>query len=235
MLSFRGFVLGCLCTLIASSTLSGQAGQPGGDTIEPPAAPEATQRVLGVLPNYRTVEDTGVYQPITARQKFVIATKDTLDYPLMIVGLGFAGLGQITNQHPDFGQGAKGFAHRYGTSYADQFTGNYMTEGILPMLLREDPRYFRRGSGRGGVLSRTSYAASRIFITKTDRGRTTFNFAEVLGNGISAGIANAYYPRERGLSDNLARLSTQLATDAFSQVLKEFWPDIKRKYLARRR
>ena len=231
MVLFRFFLTSLICVAALAQSAT---EQPGGDPVAPATQP-ANQRVLGVLPNFRTVEDTGVYSPISAHTKLVIATKDTLDYPLMMVGLAFAGIAQVTNQHPGFGQGLKGFAHRYGTAYGDQFIGNYMTEGIMPILLHEDPRYFRRGAGHGGVLSRTAYAASRIFVTKTDRGRATFNFAEVLGNGVSAGIANAYYPGERRLGDNLGRVSTQLATDALSQVLKEFWPDIKRKYSARHR
>lgn len=207
------------------------------DPVRPAPAPvqdPGRQRVLGVLPNFRTVEDTGSYEPISTREKFTIATKDTVDYPLMIVGLGFAGLAQLTDQHQYFGEGVKGFAHRYGTAYADQFVSNYLTEGLMPILLHEDPRYFRRGSAGGGVWSRTAYAASRILITKTDRGRATFNFSEVLGNAAFAGIASAYYPGERRLSNNAARFSTQLGTDAISQVLKEFWPDVKRKYFSRR-
>ena len=231
MVSVRGLALGSFFALILTNSVFAQSvdGEAAAAPAVAPPASQPNQRVLGVLPNYRTVEDTGIYKPISAHQKFVIASKDTLDYPLMIVGLGFASLAQVTNQHPDFGQGMKGFAHRYGTAYGDQFIGNYMTEGILPILLREDPRYYRRGAGRGGVLSRTAYAVSRIVVTKTDSGHTTFNFAEVLGNGVSAGIANAYYPNERSASDNLSRMSTQLATDALSQVLKEFWPDVKRK------
>jgi hypothetical protein len=228
---FRCLFISSICALTLGAQSSVDQPTENAPVTE---APAPTARVLGVLPNFRTVEDTGVYQPITAHQKFVIATKDTLDYPLMIVGLGFAGLTQLTNEHPDFGQGTKGFAHRWATAYADQFVGNYMTEGILPMLFRQDPRYFRRGAGHGGVLSRTAYAASRIVITRNDSGRHAFNFSEVLGNGISAAVGNAYYPAERTAGDNLSRLSTQLATDAFSQILKEFWPDVKRKLAHRR-
>jgi hypothetical protein len=108
-----------------------------------------------------------------------------------------------------------------------------MTEGLLPILFREDPRYFRRGKTRGGVWSRAGYAATRIFVTRTDKGGSSFNFAEVVGNGIAAGVGNAYYPSERGVSDNVSRFAQYLATDAISQVLKEFWPDIKQKYFSR--
>jgi hypothetical protein len=194
---------------------------------------ESTKRVLGVLPNYRTAEESDVFTPITSHRKLVIATKDSIDYPLVFVGGVLAGLGQMTNSHPRFGQGVKGFAHRWGTSYIDLFVGNYLSEGFLPILFHEDPRYFRRGSSRGGVMNRTFYSASRIFITKTDHGKQTFNFAEVVGNGIAAGVGNAYYPGERKLGDNVSRLAGALATDAISQILKEFWPDVRRKYLTR--
>jgi hypothetical protein len=208
--------------------------QAAAQTQETPttASPE-DKRVFGVLPNYRTAEDTGTYAPITAKQKMTIATKDTVDYPLFLLGAGLAGIAQLSNQHPAFGQGVAGFFHRDATAYADQASGNYMTEGILPVLFHEDPRYFRRTSARGGVWSRTYYAATRILVTKTDSGRTTFNYAEVVGNSISAALGNAYYPGETHLLDNVNRLGVALGTDAVSQILKEFWPDIKRKYFAR--
>jgi hypothetical protein len=102
------------------------------------------KRVFGVLPNYRTVQDTGNVAPIPARRKMWIAAKDTFDYPIWVMAAGFAGLYQIENQNPSFGQGAKGYFRRYGTSLADQMVGNMLTEGVFPVLL-EDPRYFRRG------------------------------------------------------------------------------------------
>src|SRR6202022_584613 len=98
--------------------------------------------------------------------------------------------------NPTFGQGMKGFGKRYGTAYGDQMIGNMFTEGIMPSLLHEDPRYFRRGVG--SKKSRLVYAITRIFITKTDSGRTMFNFAEVGGNSIAAAISNAYSPDTRG-------------------------------------
>jgi len=121
-----------------------------------------------------------------------------------------------------------GFGRRYGTALGDQIIGNFMTESIMPTLFRQDPRYFRRGYG--SKWSRVAYAASRIFVAPNNQGQQRFNFAEVLGNAAAAGLSNAYYPGERRLGDNFQRLYTQLSTDSFSQVLKEFWPDIKRKY-----
>jgi hypothetical protein len=107
------------------------------------------------------------------------------------------------------------------------------TESIMPSLLHQDPRYFRRGSGQGGVWSRVGYSASRVLVARNDNGKWAFNYSEVSGNAIGAAIGNAYYPGERRLGDNIQRFYSQMATDAFSQILKEFWPDIKRKYFSR--
>jgi hypothetical protein len=189
------------------------------------------KRVLGVLPNYRTAELTSVGRALTVEQKFKIATKDSFDYPLVILGGAYAGLYQLENTHPEFGQGFKGYMRRFGTSYCDQVTGNMMTEGLMPSLLHEDPRYFRMAEG--SKAKRTWYALSRIFVSHTDSGARTFNYAEVIGNGIAAGIGLSYYPDNRDVPDYLQNWGVQLGTDAASQVLKEFWPDIKKWWYVR--
>lgn len=162
-----------------------------------------------------------------------IAAKDTFDYPIWVMAAGFAGLYQIENENPSFGQGVKGYFKRYGTSLADQMMGNILTEGVFPVVLHEDPRYFRRGTGSKGA--RTWYAATRIFVTHTDSGAHRVNFSELLGNSIAVGVSNAYYPDDRDLVDNLHKLGLQLGTDAFSNVLKEFWPDIKHRFFDKHR
>ena len=200
------------------------AATPTGD---PPLPTGADKRILGVLPNYRTVDGTVPFQTISWKYKLTIASKDSFDWPNYIVGGAFAGLYMIDKSHPEFGEGVSGFARYYGTSYADQVIGNMMTEGFMPILFHEDPRYFRKV--HGSVISRLGYSLSRVLITKTDSGKPTFNFSEVLGNGVGASIANLYYPDERGFGDTVSRMGTQIATDALSQVLKEFWPDIKKR------
>jgi hypothetical protein len=200
-------------------------------TAEPSQAPP-DKRVFGVLPNYRTANDTGVYTPITVKQKFTIASKDSFDYPLVLLAAATAAFGQLTNQNPSFGQGLAGYGRRIGTGYADQAIGNMMTEAIFPTMLHEDPRYFRRGTGSIG--SRAWYAATRVFVTRTDSGGTRFNFSEVLGNATGVAIANSYYPDGRNVSDNVTRLAEQIGIDSISQVLKEFWPDVKRKFFEHR-
>jgi hypothetical protein len=187
------------------------------------------KRVFGVLPNYRTAEGSDPFRPISAKQKFTIATKDTFDYPSYGLAAAFAGLSQLENDNPSFGQGLKGYARRYGSAVIDQDLGNYMTEAVMPSLLREDPRYFRRG--HGSFLGRAAYAASRVVVTKTDAGYSRFNTSEFLGNGIVASIGNLYYPDDTGLRYTAQRMFMQIGTDAFDNILKEFWPDVKRKWL----
>ena len=221
-----------LVLLLASGFAFAQTPEPA--PAQPPVQqpgqtepPPPDKRIFGVLPNYGTANATAVYMPITAKQKFTIAAKDSFDYPLLGLAAVIAAWGQADNSHPEFGQGWAGYGRRVGTAYADQAIGNMMTEGIFPSMLREDPRYFRRGYG--GVWSRAFYAATRVFVTKTDAGGTRFNFSELLGNAAGTAISNAYYPDTRDVGDNVEKLASQIGIDAASQVLKEFWPDVKHK------
>jgi hypothetical protein len=215
---------------LAQVPATDSAAPPAPGTTDGNSPAPTTKRAFGVLPNYRTAEESAVYSPISVKRKFYIGYKDSTDYPIFGMSAVLAGLGQWTDQHHAYGQGMEGFGKRYAATVSDQLIGNFLTESVMPSLLREDPRYFRRGHGSGW--SRTGYAASRIFVTKTDKGRTMFNFSEVSGNAISAMVGNAYYPGERQFGDNFQRFYSQLATDAFSQILKEFWPDVKRKFFS---
>jgi hypothetical protein len=210
----------------AAPSVQSPAVPPVQPAVPPPV--QEDKRVLGVLPNYRTAEMMSVYRPVTAKYKLQIALKDSFDYPLLGVAAIYSSIYQLENSHPQFGQGTKGYFSRLGTSYSDQVVGNMLAEGILPALFHEDPRYFRMNQGKPS--KRLVYAISRIFITKTDSGHSSFNFAEVLGNGMAAGIGLSYYSDDRDVGDYLQNWGTQLGTDALSQVLKEFWPDVKRWY-----
>jgi len=157
--------------------------------------------------------------------------KDSTDYPIYFISGAFAALNQLDNNNPSFGQGMKGYGKRYAASLADQAVGNMLAESLVPIALHEDPRYFQLLSGPTG--HRVFYAISRIFVTKTDSGGSRINTSELLGNGIAVGISNLYYRDNRNVDDNMEKWGTQIATDMFSNVLKEFWPDIKRRYFAK--
>ena len=229
LIRFAGVLGTVLCPLFLcaqESVNDSSSVQP--DPPDKKVAETIDKRAYGVLPNYRTADGNLPFEPITAKYKMTIAAKDSFDGPLWIIGGIFAGIYHLENQNPSFGQGFKGFAHRYVTSFGDQAIGNMMTEGVMPSILHQDPRYFRRGTG--STKSRLAYALTRIFVCKNDRGHWTFNSSEVLGNAVGAAISNAYYPDTRTVHDNVQKLGIQLGTDALSQVLKEFWPDVKRKW-----
>jgi hypothetical protein len=184
-------------------------------------------RILGVLPNYRTADGTKDFVPMKPSGKMHIALKDSFDYPGFVVAAALASIYQLQDQNPSFGQGVKGYAHRYVTAVGDQLIGNMLAEGVMPVLLKEDPRYFRKVNGK--FLPRLGYSLTRVLVARDDHGRPCVNFAELAGNGIAASIGNAYYPDNRGFGDTMQRMGTAVATDALSNVLKEFWPDIKNR------
>ncbi len=184
------------------------------------------KHILGVIPNFGAVNGLEGFEPLTKKEKFAIAYHDSFDWSSFLLAGGYAGLAHLENQNPSFGPGVPGYAQRFGGAFADQAVGNILSEGVFPSLLRQDPRYFelRTGTRR----TRALYALTRVFVARTDSGRWTFNKSEWLGNAAAVAISNAYYPETHNVSDNLQRLGVQGATDAFTNVLREFWPDIKR-------
>jgi hypothetical protein len=192
--------------------------------------PPGGKRVLGVLPNYRTASADMAGTPLTDKQKMTIASKDSFDYPLFLLAGTFAGLDQLTNADKSYGQGVQGYGKRLGAWYADEVVGNMLSEGVFPVLFHQDPRYFRRGPEYGGVMKRTGYALSQVIVTHHDGGAVQFNYSEWLGNGAATAFGNVYHLDNRNAADNVEKLFGQVGTDAISQVIKEFWPDIKKKF-----
>jgi len=130
--------------------------------------------------------------------------------------------------YPEFHQGAAGYARYFWHSAVDQTSENYMVEFFVPVLTREDTRFYTLG--RGGFLKQTGYALSRAVITRTDSGRETLNLGEVVGAGASAGLSTLYYPsRERSLGNTGTEWGLDVGIDALSFMGREFWPDINRR------
>jgi hypothetical protein len=219
-----------LCPQFAAA---GNESSASNTSSEPsPDYAKADKRIFGVLPNYRSVEGSVPFSPLTARQKLGIAARDSFDWPIFFVTGAFAGIYQAENQNPAFGQGMAGYAKRYSTTLADQMIGNMMTEGFLPVLMHDDPRFFRSGEGTKGT--RLKSALRQIVMTRTDSGGWRFNAPEWLGNGATVGISNLYYTSSRGFSTDVQRFALQIGTDALSNVLKEFWPDIRQRYFQKK-
>jgi len=209
---------------------SGGPVQPGTKSESSSAGEGAGQpdkRIFGIIPNFRTSPTLEEYKPLSPKEKFKIAGLDAFDRGTIALAAAFAGGGQISNAESGFDQGVAGYARYFGTAYADFLIGDYMTEGVYPTILHQDPRYFRKGRGSG--VSRFGYAVGQIFWTHKDSGGTQFNYSEVVGNSTAVAISMAYYPDGRTAANAVTALGTQLAVDTASNILKEFWPDLERR------
>src|SRR5215472_6794650 len=196
-------------------------------TADPDRKGVQTKRILGVIPNYRSVSADTELPPQSFKDKFMLATKDSFDYSSFILAGAIAGVAQAQNSYPEFHQGAAGYGRYYWHAFADQAVGNYMTEAIVPSFTREDSRYYTLG--HGNVFHRSGYAVSRLFITRTDSGGRTFNVSEIGGNLAGAAISNTYYPsHERTWTKTQQKWFTQVGLDGVFNLFKEFWPDINR-------
>jgi hypothetical protein len=201
-------------------------------------------RLFFALPNFLTVENAGQIPPLSAGQKFKVVARGSFD-PIQIVWYGaLSGISQAQDSEPGYGQGAEGYAKRYGAYAADGTIENFFVGAILPSVLRQDPRYFQ--SGKGSFFNRSGYAVSRIFVTRTDSGHSQFNYSEIFGSAIAAGISTysyhphpGYHPQpgvdvpyvasDRTLRNTASVWGSQVGYDTITLVIKEFWPDIRRK------
>jgi hypothetical protein len=189
-----------------------------------------TKRMFGIIPNFAAVSAHTEVPVLSGRDKFILASKDSGDYSSFIWSGLQAAQSMALKSYPELHQGAAGYGRYYWRAFADQASGSFFTEAIVPGLTHEDPRYYTLGYG--GFFRRARYALSRVFITRTDSGRNTFNLSEIAGNGMEAGLANLYYPpQERSLHNTAVNWATQLEAASLNNLFREFWPDIHRKVL----
>jgi hypothetical protein len=179
------------------------------------------QRVFGFIPNFY-VSYLPDAAPLTAKQKFKLGWKVAKD-PISLVGVGaLAGFQQAANDLPGYGQGAQGYAKRYGAAYANAFAGIFVGNAILPSLLRQDPRYFYKGTG--STRSRILYAMRSSVVCKGDNGRWQPNYSGILGSIAVGGISNIYYPRgdRSGAGLVFQNALIRIAQGSFGGIFQEF-------------
>jgi hypothetical protein len=213
---------------------------------------EEQQRAFGVMPMFQTVSlaNSRNIPALRPKQKFQLMLKSTTDPFIFAQDAVLSGIGQArdTNSgtkivtNPDgtqskgrwgFGQGASGYFKRFGASYADTADGNFWGNAVLPVLLREDPRYYRMGSG--SFVRRFGYSAATALWCRRDNGTWGPNYANVAGNFISGGISNFYYPDEdSGVEKTIIGAMTVTAEGVIGSELIEFLPDIEHHFLKNR-
>ena len=192
---------------------------------------EQSKRIFGVVPSFGTTDRMDA-PPLTSGEKFHLMRKATFDPVTISIAAFGAAISQAQDQFPDYHQGLKGYARRFGAGFADQASSQFFSNYLYPVLFKEDPRYFRLGHGSFG--HRASYALKQEFICHTDKGGRSFNFSNVLGAFSSGGISNLYYPAsDRGASLTLTRSATAVGYGSLGGLISEFWPDIQAKVLHR--
>jgi hypothetical protein len=198
----------------------------------PPAGKQQPKRILGVMPNFRAVSAGVIPPPPTWKQAFKIATQNSFDYSsFLFVGFTSA-IADAEGVHKQLGHGIPGYWGYYWRGYVDKTDGNYLVIFALPTVFHQDERYY--ALGKGSIWKRTLYSASRILITPNYAGHSSVNFSELLGRGAAQGISIAYYPsQDRTAGQIMSKWGYALMRDAFTNVFREFWPDIATHVLHR--
>jgi hypothetical protein len=163
------------------------------------------------------------------KDKFALFVQDSLD-PVTFLATGFnAGLDQAQNTDPSYGQGAQGYGKRFGAEFAGQASSRFFKDFAFPSIFSEDPRYYRQIHGSAG--KRLLHAVEHAVVAQRDSGKRMFNFSEWLGTASTVVLSNTYHPdNQRGFSPAAQRVGYSILQDMGFDVLREFWPEISRKF-----
>jgi hypothetical protein len=201
---------------------------------------ELHQRIGVIVPNFNAVLD-GNNLPMTPKQKMRAAFRSAVDPYQFGLALFTSAIGQAENSHSSYDpipgtnpvqykpegyqQGWGAYAKRFGASYTDQFNGTVLGNGVFPVLLHQDARYYRMG--KGSFKKRFFYSVSTTVRCKGDNGKWQPNFSNLLGNMAAGGISNLYYPAaDRGFGLTIEQGLLVTAEGVFGALLIEFAPDV---------
>jgi Carboxypeptidase regulatory-like domain len=207
--------------IIATATTEIRVVPPQIEVAEEQIKEQEKQRALGFIPNFY-VSYVPNAAPLAPKQKFELAWKEMIDPVTFGLTGAIAGIEQAQNDFSGYGQGAQGYAKRYGASYANTVTGTLIGSAILPSLLKQDPRYFYKGSG--GKRSRILYAVANSVICKGDNGHWQANYSGILGGLAAGGISNLYYPAKdrNGAGLTFENALIGIGATAAANILQEF-------------
>jgi len=188
-----------------------------------PNGDHQTKRVLGIVPNFRTVSADIKLPPMSPKDKLLIAGKDTFDYSALFVAGIQAGIAMNSKSYPEFHQGAAGYARYYWHTLADTTSENFFVGGLGPIVFKQDNRFYTLG--HGSFRKRSWYAITRVVVSRKDDGDPTFNFSEVIGSGASAGLSTLWYPKQYQTWTKVGqKWLTSDIIDGFNFWWKEWWP-----------
>ena len=208
--------------LVVAATVEVNVTETREEIAEQQIKVQEKQRLLGVVPNYYVsyVPDA---VPLNTRQKFQLGWKFAFNrFSLAIAGFS-AGIEQATDSYSGYGQGAQGYAKRLGATYADFVSGTFFGGAIFPALLKQDPRYFYKGTG--SKKSRFFYAVANAVICRGDNGHWQPNYSNVLGSLAAGSLSNLYYPASdrNGVALTFENTLIDVGGSAASAVFQEFF------------
>jgi hypothetical protein len=204
-------------------------------TPAPVVVPLNEERIMKVIPDYQTVEDSSKpVAPMTSVEKWHLAWKETID-PFNIATAAFtAAESQRGNQTPKYGEGWPNYGRRFGAAIADFGTQNFFSAGVFANLLHQDPRYFRKGP-QAHIAPRIWYSATRLFVCRNDSSRSVLNTSNLFGMTLGIAASNIYYPSASRRGTVMAgRIETSLFGGVMGNLMSEFWPDIQRKFFQKK-
>lgn len=210
-----------------SGSQSSASGTAQGGATPAPSSDEGrqTKRILGIVPNFRSVSANVKLPPQSVKEKFVSTFQDSFDYSAITFSAGLAGVSQAQDSYPEFHQGAAGYGRYFWHTFADQTNENFWVEGIMPVVLHQDTRYYTLG--HGGLLKRGAYSFTRVLVTRGDDQNAQPNYSEVVGAGIGSSISSLYYPSSYRTWTKIGqRWLTNVIIDGCTLSFKEFWPDV---------
>jgi hypothetical protein len=193
------------------------------------ATQDSPKHIFLVVPAFHVAYQK-TFKPLTAREKFDEWAHGIYDPR----GLGLYLFETATLEYSSkdgfcgYGKGGGGYGKCFGALELDASTSSFLGDFLFPVILHQDPRYFRLGQGSFG--KRMGYAISRVFVTHADSGRTVFFTSALSGTVLAAAASNLYFPvQDRGFGHTLNRIGQDLANTALFNVAAEFWPDIKHR------
>ena len=200
-----------------------------------PLERQQPQRILGFMPNFRSVSGGATPPRPSWKYNFIVASHQATDYSSFI----FLGLTSITaegmNMHPSLGKGVDGFYAYTWRGFLDKTDGTYLSAWLLPSLLHEDTRFYALGAGHS-IAFRSLYVISRQAVARTYGGRQTPNIAGLGGKVLTQVVSRYYYPPSAGSFGVLAsKFGYSVMRDVTFSSIREFYPDIAAHYIRKHR
>ncbi len=207
--------------LVAATTTQVEVTASTAEIAQAQLQQEEQQRLFAVIPNFYTVYDQHPV-PLTPKQKYKLAFRFTADPSSFVITGIIAGVEQASNQFKGYGQGAEGYGKRYAAAYGDFLISNLLSNAVLPVIFRQDPRYYYKGTG--GWRSRALYAIANSVVRKGDNGRWQPDYSDILGGLAAGGISNLYYPAKdrNGVALTFESAAIGIGGSAVGNLFQEF-------------